>query len=240
MVDPRFFAMLFTRMATLRNKHSLMNFSEYSNYLKYYKQKWDTRWYVGKTYNINPRPDGVWLLTRPAGGGGRSKAPRDLPNYWTDFQISNTIGLACTWTTRTRWKIWTGRHQWSHRSCQSKNARLFKLDELGEENIDVKHKQSQLIGMDSVTVTCKYEYQCFMTIIQVKVTSGHLVKNVKQKKSGYGTAIHVATAIRFCENLTFFDPLWPQIWLDKKMIWLFFVELAAACPTPFTACRYLS
>ena len=45
--------------------------------------------------------------------------------------------------------------------------------------------------MDSVTDTCKYEYQCIVTIIQAKVISGHPVKKVKPKKSGYGTAIHV-------------------------------------------------
>ena len=35
---------------------------------------------------LNPRPAGVWLVTRPAGGGAKPP-PRDLPNYWTDFQI---------------------------------------------------------------------------------------------------------------------------------------------------------
>ena len=45
-----------------------------------------------------------------------------------------------------------------------------------------KHKQSQLIGMDSVSDICKYHLLCFMTIIEVKVMSGHQVKKVKQKK----------------------------------------------------------
>ena len=35
--------------------------------------------------------------------------------------------------------------------------------------------------MDSVTDVCKYHFLCFMTIIQVKVISGHQVKKVKQK-----------------------------------------------------------
>ena len=42
-----------------------------------------------------------------------------------------------------------------------------------------KHKQSQLIGMDSVTDICKYHFLCFVTIIKVKVISGHQVKKVK-------------------------------------------------------------
>ena len=45
----------------------------------------------------------------------------------------------------------------------------------------VKHKQSQLIGMDSVSDICKYHLLCFVTIIEVKVMSGHQVKKVKQK-----------------------------------------------------------
>ena len=37
--------------------------------------------------------------------------------------------------------------------------------------------------MDSVTDICKYHFHCFVTIIQVKVISGHQMKKVKQKKS---------------------------------------------------------
>ena len=36
--------------------------------------------------------------------------------------------------------------------------------------------------MDSVTDICKYNFLCVVTIIQVKVISGHQVKKVKQKK----------------------------------------------------------
>ena len=39
----------------------------------------------------NTRPAGVWLVTRPAGGGGGKGPPWYIPNYWTDFQISNAI-----------------------------------------------------------------------------------------------------------------------------------------------------
>ena len=52
------------------------------------------------------------------------------------------------------------------------------LGDIGEQNCDVKHKQSQLIGMDSVSDICKYHLLCFMTIIEVKVMSGHQVKKV--------------------------------------------------------------
>ena len=34
--------------------------------------------------------------------------------------------------------------------------------------------------MDSVSDICKYHLLCFMTIIEVKVMSGHQVKKVKQ------------------------------------------------------------
>ena len=36
--------------------------------------------------------------------------------------------------------------------------------------------------MDSVSDICKYHLLCFVTIIEVKVISGHQVKKVKQKK----------------------------------------------------------
>ena len=46
--------------------------------------------------------------------------------------------------------------------------------------------------MDSVTDICKYHFLCFVTIIQVKVISGHQVKKVKQtKNSWFRAAIHV-------------------------------------------------
>ena len=35
--------------------------------------------------------------------------------------------------------------------------------------------------MDSVSDICKYHLLCFMTIIEVKVMSGHQVKKVKKK-----------------------------------------------------------
>ena len=37
--------------------------------------------------------------------------------------------------------------------------------------------------MDSVFDICKYHLLCFVTIIEVKVISGHQVKKVKQKKN---------------------------------------------------------
>ena len=57
------------------------------------------------------------------------------------------------------------------------------VGDIGEQNYDFKHKQSQLIGMDSVTDICKYHFLCFVTIIKVKVISGHQVKKVKQTKN---------------------------------------------------------
>ena len=64
------------------------------------------------------------------------------------------------------------------RSGQSQNVRLFGFGDIGEHNVDIKRKQSQWIGMGSVTDMCKYQFLCFVTIIQVKVISGHQVKKV--------------------------------------------------------------
>ena len=55
-------------------------------------------------------------------------------------------------------------------SGQSQNVRHFGLGDIGEQNCDVKPKQSQLIGMDSVSEICKYHLLCFATII---VVNGH-------------------------------------------------------------------
>ena len=71
---------------------------------------------------------------------------------------------------------WPRGHEWRHRSGQSENVRLFVLGDIGEQNCDVKLKQSQRIGMDSVPDICKYHLLCFVTIIEVKVISGHQVK----------------------------------------------------------------
>ena len=76
---------------------------------------------------------------------------------------------------------WPRGHEWRHRSGQSQNVRHFGLGDIGEQNCDVKHKQSQLIGMDSVSDICKYHVQCFMTIIEAKVMSGHQVKRSSKK-----------------------------------------------------------
>ena len=59
---------------------------------------------------------------------------------------------------------------------------FFGIDELGEQNVDGKRKQSQLIGMDSVTDIWQYHYLCFVTIIQVKVISGHQEKRWNKNK----------------------------------------------------------
>ena len=38
-----------------------------------------------------PRPVGLWRVTHSVGVGVSPPPPRDLPNYWTDFQNSNVI-----------------------------------------------------------------------------------------------------------------------------------------------------
>ena len=37
--------------------------------------------------------------------------------------------------------------------------------------------------MDSVSDICKFNFLCFVTIMQVKVILGHQMKNVKQKRN---------------------------------------------------------
>ena len=44
-----------------------------------------------------------------------------------------------------------------------------------------RYKQSELIGMDGVSDICKHHLLCFVTIIEVKVISGHRVKKGQAK-----------------------------------------------------------
>ena len=133
----------------------------------------------------------AWPLTRAPlgyfynaphwGGAISSPPPSDLQNYWTDSKNSSGIWKPWKNCQGKTYFIDLGGHEWRHRSGQSQNVRHFGLGDIGEQNCDVKHKQSQLIGMDSVSDICKYHLLCFMTIIEVKVMSGHQVKKFKQK-----------------------------------------------------------
>ena len=68
---------------------------------------------------------------------------------------------------------------------------FFGLGDIGEHNFDIKHKQSLRIGMDGVTDICKYHFLCFVTIIHVKVTSGHQVKRSSKTISWFRAAIYI-------------------------------------------------
>ena len=96
----------------------------------------------GKINIFNPRPTGVWLVTRPA--GGRAKG---LP-----LEISYTTGPISKFQTPfdspvrelpVQGQNLTRRSLMRHRSGQSQNFRLFGLGDIGEQNFDVKFKQSQ-------------------------------------------------------------------------------------------------
>ena len=127
-------------------------------------------------------PLGYFYNAPPLGGGGLFRAPpSDLRNYWADSKNSN--GIWKTWKNCREKTNFIDRGVTSDVTGQVK-VKMFDISgfgDIGEQNCDVKHKQSQLIGMDSVTDICKYHYLCFVTIIKVKVISGHQVKKVKQK-----------------------------------------------------------
>ena len=125
-----------------------------------------------------------YFYNAPHWGGGAisSPPPSDLRNYWADSKKFKRHLKDLEKLSRENKFYWPRGHEWRHRSGQSQNVRHFGLGDIGEQNCDVKHKESQLIGMDSVTDICKYHFLCFVTIIKVKVISGHQVKKVKQKK----------------------------------------------------------
>ena len=131
--------------------------------------------------DFNPHPAGVWLVTRPARGGGQ-RPPWDLPNYWTDFQIFKRHSIALYVNYPYKVKNLTRRSlMTSQVRSKSEFSTFFRAWWHRRVKL-LSRKQSQWIGMDSVTDICKHHFLCFLTIIQVKVISGHQVKKVKQKK----------------------------------------------------------
>ena len=109
---------------------------------------------------------------------------QNVPSHWT-FKVKSLRtreGMSVpSLGHRQRSSYQLKRRDVGHRSGQSQNVWHFGLGDIGEQNCDVNYKQSQLIGMDSVSDICKYHLLCFVTIIEVKVMSGHQVKKVKQK-----------------------------------------------------------
>ena len=114
--------------------------------------------------NLTRAPLGCFY-NAPHLGAISSLPPSDLRNYQTDFKNSSGI-----------WKPWKNcdvETNFNDLGVTSdvtgqfkvKNIRLFGLGDIGEQNFDVKLKQSQRIGMDSVSDICKYHFLCFVTII---------------------------------------------------------------------------
>ena len=138
------------------------------------------KWSRYCSWSLTRAPLGYFYNAPHWGGGGYFEPPSDLRNYRTDSKNSSGI-----------WKPW--------KNCRGKTnfidlgvtsdvtgkvkVKMFDISGLvtsASKNCDVKHKQSQLISMDSVSDICKCHFLCFMTIIEVKVMSGHQVKKVKQ------------------------------------------------------------
>ena len=81
--------------------------------------------------HVNPRPAGVWIVTRPAEGAQRpppeiSQTTGPISKFQTPFD-SPVRELPVQGK-----KIWPGGHWWRHRSGQSQNFRLFGLGDIGE------------------------------------------------------------------------------------------------------------
>ena len=111
-----------------------------------------------------PSPPGVWLVTRPAGGGG-AKPPKISQITGPISKFQTPLDSLVRELPDQDQNTWPGGEWWRHWSCQSQNVWLFGIDELGEQKIDVKREQSQLIGMYNITDICKYHFLCFVTII---------------------------------------------------------------------------
>ena len=126
-------------------------------------------------------------------GGGLFRAPPLFSrNYWTDCKNSSDIWNPWKNCWRKTNFIDLGVTSDVTGKVKVKMFDISGLVDIGEQNCDVKHKQSQLIGMNSVSDICKYHLLCFATIIEVKIMSGHQVKKVKQFFfSWFRASIHV-------------------------------------------------
>ena len=78
------------------------------------------------------------------------------------------------------WQIWR-RYAPPFFSLSAKNLRGGGVDIRPPGRARVKLKQSQRIGMDSVSDIRKYHLLCFVTVLEVKVISGHQVKKSSKK-----------------------------------------------------------
>ena len=105
---------------------------------------------------INPRPAGVFFITRATGGGGYFEPPSDLWNYWTDSK-----NLSSIWKS---WKTCRGKTHFNDLGVTSDvtgqvKVKMFDISGLVisayNSYFDVKREQSQWIGMDSITDICK-------------------------------------------------------------------------------------
>ena len=132
-------------------------------------------------FAVNPRPAGVWLVTRPAGGGG--KGPPEIS------QITGPISKFQTpFDSPVRELPVQGQKfdpEVSDDVTGQVKVRIFDFSGLVTSAskismLSANKANDKAIGMDSVTGICKYHFLCFVTIIQV--SSGHQVKKVKQKK----------------------------------------------------------
>ena len=133
---------------------------------------------------FNPPHWGIFI-TRPTGGGGEGlfRAPHLISETTGPILKIQAAFESPGKTVEGKQILLTSGSRVTSQVRSKSKCSTFRLGDIGEQNCDVKHKQSQLIGMDSIYDICKYHLMCFMTIIEVKVCQVTRVKKVKQKKS---------------------------------------------------------
>ena len=104
---------------------------------------------------FNPRATGGIFITRPTGGGGYFEPPLISETTGSILKIQEAFESPGK-TAGEKQILLTLRSRVTSQVRSSENVRHFGLGDIGEQNCDVKHKQSQLIGMDSVSDICKY------------------------------------------------------------------------------------
>ena len=141
-------------------------------------------------YYLARAPLGYFYNAPHWGGGAISSPPLISETTGPIVKIQAAFESAGKTAKRKQILLNSGSRVTSQVRSKSKYS-TFRVWWHRRAKLQCKLKQSQRTGMDSVSDICEYHLLCFVTIIEVKVISGHQVKKVKQKISWFRGAIHV-------------------------------------------------
>ena len=138
----------------------------------------------GLTKNLLTRATLGYFYNAPHREGAiSSPPPSDLRNYWTDSK--NSSGIRKPWKNCLMKTNFNDLGVTSDVTGQVK-VKMFDISGLVTSASKISmlsaHKANESTWIVSLTFESTYHFLCFVTIIQVKVISGHQVKKKGQTK----------------------------------------------------------